>query len=158
MNLQPFNEDRESDQASALDARSQDFPWKEVYAAFGEDELQELGLDDAERLSVAFNKFLHCVADGYNQSGVVKPIENIGRRAVAFLWIINPGLIAGSPSLSKIARDINCHKVAMSQHVVSIRRKFGLKNRATAHGWNFKANPQPAHGDEPAEEGEDSDE
>src|SRR5947207_14399017 len=69
---------------------------------------------------------------------------HVGRRAIALFWTLNPDYFEGV-SLTALANRLGLHKAILSAQAVEARRKFGIKNRGQAHGWNFgKAEPKPA--------------
>ena len=46
--------------------------------------------------------------------------------------------------LTALANRLGLHKAILSAQAAEARRKFGIKNRGQAHGWNFgKAEPKP---------------
>ena len=68
---------------------------------------------------------------------------HVGRRAIALFWTLNPDYFEGV-SLTTLANRLGLHKAILSAQAAEARRKFGIKNRGQAHGWNFgKAEPKP---------------
>src|SRR5205809_7386353 len=68
---------------------------------------------------------------------------HVGRRAIALFWTLNPDYFEGV-SLTALANRLGLHKAILSAQAAEARRKFGIKNRGQAHGWNFgKAEPKP---------------
>ncbi len=61
---------------------------------------------------------------------------HVGRRAIALFWTLNPDYFEGV-SLSALANRLGLHKAILSAQAAEARRKFGIKNRGQAHGWNF---------------------
>ena len=68
-------------------------------------------------------------------------LDLVGRRVIALTWALNPDLHDGDPSAAELAKRFRCHKAMLSEDAAEARRKFGLKNRASAHAWNFKPEP-----------------
>ncbi len=131
-----FREDYVSPHTDPLDSVECDFDWAGLYKALGEDEL-EIGERDYESLAYAVKaimlwvlKFPHTQPCGERA---------IARRFLTLVWTINPDIIRESPSLSKIARDLRCHKQTLSIYAAKAHREFGICNRSQKHGWNFKA-------------------
>ncbi len=68
---------------------------------------------------------------------------HVGRRAIALFWTLNPDNFE-SVSLTALANRLVLHKAVLSAQAAEARRKFGIKNRGQAHGWNFgKSDPKP---------------
>src|SRR5206468_1317742 len=56
---------------------------------------------------------------------------------------LNPDYFDGV-SLTALANRLGLHKAILSAQAAEGRRKFGIKNRGQAHGWNFgKEEPKP---------------
>ena len=140
-----FNDDREDQSLDQLDAHQQDFDWGVVFAAFGEPELElgELQRRDYAALGHAVRSiFRWLLKVGYD-----KPCGEhiLARRLLGLAWVVDPSLIEDSPSLSAMSRHLDCDKMAISIHTSAARRKFGIRNRAAQHAWNFgkKRLPKP---------------
>lgn len=127
-----------------LDAKEQDFDWDAVFAAV--DGIKK-PLDDeqGEKLHAGMRAFLSALVEPYSKAhgDKVERLEHIqailGRRVIAFVWAVNPALIAGAPSLSAIAKQFGVKsRDSMSMHAADARRRWGLRNRASDHAWNFK--------------------
>src|SRR5438034_8037544 len=67
---------------------------------------------------------------------------HVGRRAIALFWTLNPDYFEGL-SLTDLANRVGLHKTILSAQVANARRKFGIKNRGQAHGWNFGNAAEP---------------
>ena len=61
---------------------------------------------------------------------------HVGGRAIALFWTLNPDYFEGV-SLTALANRLGLHKAILSAQAAEARRKFGIKNRGQAHGWNF---------------------
>ena len=61
---------------------------------------------------------------------------HVGRGAIALFWTLNPDYFEGV-SLTALANRLGLHKAILSAEAAEARRKFGIKNRGQAHGWNF---------------------
>lgn len=130
-----FHEDFLSEHSDPLDARTADFDWEEIFRRC-DGVRDQLGDERFAELAAGFVALVsHIIGDTPIQRGADK---RIGRRFLAFAWVINPSLIEGSPSLSSIARALGVHKVTLSVHSAQAARDFGIRNRAQSHGWNFK--------------------
>lgn len=136
MNLKPFNEDQLSVECSPLDAKEQDFDWDGLFHSLGET-TQELQPKDYEAMGQALRSLMTWLVD----VDTTKPgaTREIARRTLALCWLTNPSILKGSPSLSRIAHDLRCHKVWLSKQCANARRQYGIVNRASAHASNFKA-------------------
>lgn len=130
-----FHEDFVSEHQDALDGQTADFDWNELYRALNEGQA-EISEHDYAAMGHAVRVLLQWVL----KVSPSKPCSErmIARRLIGLAWTIDPGLIEGSPSVSQIARELECHKVVLSIHTASARRHFGINNRAQSHGWNFK--------------------
>ena len=63
-------------------------------------------------------------------------LKAIGMKALAFAWALNPDLIEGCPSLTKLAVAYSLHKVELSRFAAEVTRVFGVSNRfQNAHNW-----------------------
>ena len=67
---------------------------------------------------------------------------HVGRRAIALFWTLNPDCFEGV-SLTALANRLGLHKAILSAQAAEARRKFGIKNRGQAHGWNFGKTAEP---------------
>ena len=67
---------------------------------------------------------------------------HVGRRAIALFWTLNPDNFE-SVSLTALANRLVLHKAVLSAQAAEARRKFGIKNRGHAHGWNFGKAAEP---------------
>ncbi len=130
-----FHEDFQSDHADALDLRTQDFDWDEVFRRV--DGLKEsLSESDYDRLGTALDEiFRWVIGDPQTPQGSER---RIGMRFIGLAWCLRPDFFDGSPALSEIARRMKENKVTLSIHSADAHRKFGIKNRAQSHGSNWR--------------------
>lgn len=136
-----FFEDYVSKDADTIDAQLIDFDWDDLAARLGETK-EELPGRDYESLLVAFRRlFDWLLATDLQRPGCER---FIGRRVIALAWAMNPGIFEGSPSLTKLAEQIGVHKATLSNYTSDASRTFGVRNRAQAHGWNWKMERQAA--------------
>lgn len=132
-----FHEDYASPHTDPLDAREADFPFEEIFAHLDGVKAQA-GDDNYALLGEAFTALVSFVVGA---APVRRGLDRaVGRRFIALAWALRPDLIEGSPSLSTIAKELGCHKVSLSIHSAAASRRFGIRNRAQSHGWNFKPN------------------
>ncbi|PYJ63534.1 MAG: hypothetical protein DME24_01105 [Verrucomicrobia bacterium] len=71
-------------------------------------------------------------------SGGQDHFRAMGRRLLALAWTVDPSLIEESPSLAQIAKAIGCTRATLSVHSAQARRQFGIRNRLSCHGWNYR--------------------
>lgn len=90
----------------------------------------------------------------FGQVKIKQTQRAVATRLLGLAWTIDPSLIDGSPSLSKLATKIGCHKVVLSVHSAEAHRDFGIQNRAQSHGWNFKAKGESKKSDAKATAGQ----
>lgn len=140
---QAFDEGFLSEHADPLDAREQGFDWDALFMAFGE-AVDGLEPTEVERLSYALHEVLSWLVAPYADKKVVRTpdrvdtrLKIIANRVLALAWLVSPGLVAGSPSLTEMSRQLACDKMELSKHVARARRKWGLRNRASDHAANF---------------------
>jgi hypothetical protein len=67
----------------------------------------------------------------YRSDSSLKVTEQVGRRFLALAWLIDPGLIPGSPSLRKLAAQLGIKVPVLSELTSDLHRRWGLTNRAT---------------------------
>lgn len=119
-----------------LDGRASEFDWNELIRSLGEDgdDLSDL---DYEAMGIALRRLLQWLVT----VGHAKPrkmAEMVGRRTLALAWVLDPGIIEGTPSLSSLARRIGTSKAVLSLSSAKVSKEFGISNRAQAHAWNRK--------------------
>lgn len=108
-----------------------DFDWNELYACLGEAE--ELDEESKLRLIALFRRILHWVLN--TNINNTHAADLIGRRAIAFAWVMDPELFEGK-SMTAVAAAFGLHKQTLSRTCAEATREFGMQNRAQAHGWN----------------------
>ena len=99
---------------------------------------------------IAFSRLLRALLpDG-------RPARHIvGLRVIALAWTLNPGNIAGSPSVKELARRCGVTPEHMAKLTGQMSRLAEWRNRAQQRAKNWRPTPaQPPAGDEPGGEGE----
>ncbi len=132
----------------------QGFDWETVERALGE---IEDGLDDEaqrQKLRVALAEILRFICGVRLRPGAD---AWIGRRCIALCWVVNPELFGGV-SLTKLAESIGHHKMALSPKAADATRKFNVRNRFQAHGWQHNQQRQSARSTNPLPEDAETDE
>jgi hypothetical protein len=119
-----FIEDMQSEAIDMLDARTVE---PDIYR----DEPEQESNHDASGAQLALLLWLK--AD-YCDNISNQSAERIGRRVIAAMWVINPGLFDGTPSLTTLAKRIGMDHTGLSRLVAEVTRELGIKNRAQAHG------------------------
>ena len=61
---------------------------------------------------------------------------HVGQCAIVLFWTLNPDYFEGV-SPTALANRFGLHKAILSAQAAEARRRFGIKNRGQAHGWNF---------------------
>jgi hypothetical protein len=132
-----FHEDYQNEHADPLDCREADFNWNELYERFGEAE-NDSPLTPEQKMTIALRRICDWVLNiNYNIEGQqIMPDTLIGRRFIAFAWVMNPELFADSPSLAKLCRKIGVTIPTLARLTGEVSREFGIQNRAQAHAWN----------------------
>lgn len=139
-----FIEDWQSKHGDPLASGSHDFPFEELFAVLDGD-ASKLSERDRSELCSALREILRWIV-GEIEDGSINPALVVGYRALALAWVVDPGLIPNAPSLRKLAHKLKRDPMVLSRPAAAARRKFGLKNRASVHAWNFRAGP-PEKGD-----------
>ena len=107
------------------------FDWDAVYKNFNE-YLSDQTKDDRLAILDALNGFMMKAFDLHRKD----PDRHVGRRYIAFVWVVSPQLIPGSPSGREVARCIGISSVTFAKLTSEVTRHFGITNHAQAHGWN----------------------
>ena len=110
-----------------LDGQHADFDWDGLARALNEEE--ELPETEMERLSFALRHLLAWIITG-NRKGGLTDAALIGRRAIALAWVIDPGLLPGSPSLATLGSEVGVTRASLSFWAAEASRLFGVSNRA----------------------------
>jgi len=124
-----FHEDFVSDEADPLAEPYCDFDWNELYACLGEATDEQTRDQVAFALRPIFQWLLNI--DLNNKQAA----QFIGRRAIAFGWVMNPELFEGK-SLTALATALGLDKQSLSKLSAAVTEQFGIQNRGQAHGWN----------------------
>src|SRR5947208_12107353 len=136
-----FLENYRSEHEDTLDARTYDFDWADPESRLGEAEEQLEDRDFAAHGS-ALQSIIEWIIEGADFTKLDAD-AHVGRRAIALFWTLNPDYFEGV-SLTALANRLGLHKAIVSAQAAEARRKFWIKNRGQAHGWNFgKAEPKP---------------
>ena len=137
-----FLENYRNEYEDTSDARTYDFDWAALERRLGEAEEQ---LEDRDFAAVG--SALQSIIEWIVQRADFSKLDvdaHVGRRAIALFWTLNPDYFEGV-SLTALANRLGLHKAILSAQAAEARRKFGIKDRGHAHGWNFgKADPKPA--------------
>ncbi len=122
-------------------ARTYDFDSADLERRLGEAEEQ---LEDRD--FAAFGSALQSIIEWIIEGADFTKLDadaHVGRRAIALFWTLNPDYFEGV-FLTALAKRLGLHKAILNAQAAEARRKFGIKNRGQAHGWNFgKAEPKP---------------
>lgn len=125
-----FDETMTHPKATAIDApRFIEFDWELLRRELGEAR-EEMGATDYALLAQVLGELLRWVVKG-------NKLHIIGRRAVALAWVVNPDIFEGK-SAAAIARRVGVHREMLSEDSAEVSRRFGVRNRAQKHGWNWK--------------------
>lgn len=125
-----FDENMIHPKATVLDApKFIEFDWELLRRALGEAR-EELGEVQFAVLADIMGELLRWIVKG-------DKLHIIGRRAVALGWVVNPDIFKGV-SAASLAKRVGCHKAMLSEDAAEASRKYGVRNRAQQHGWNFK--------------------
>jgi len=110
------------------------FDWADLERRLGEAEKQ---LEDRDFATLG--SALQSIIEWIIQEADFTKLDadaHVGRRAIALFWTLNPDYFEGV-FLTTLANRLGLHKAILSAQAAEARRKFGIKNRAQAHGWNF---------------------
>ncbi len=136
-----FLENYRNEHEDTLDARTYDFDWADLERGLGEAE-EQLEDRDFAALGSALQSIIEWIIEGADFTKLDAD-AHVGRRAIALFWTLNPDYFEGV-SLTTLANRLGLHKAILSAQAAEAPRKFGIKNRGQAHGWNFgKAEPKP---------------
>lgn len=117
-----FNEALDSEAQDPMDAQHVDFPYHELDG-------EQVQVDRAEFVT----RFLSWLrGDSSDFSPTCS--RAVRMRLDALLWALRPSYFPGSPSLTKLAGRMHIDESALSRLVADVTRRFGVRNRAQAHG------------------------
>lgn len=125
-----------------LDGRVGEFDWEAIERALGE-ECPDLTERDYAAMGIALRRVLQWMVT-VGRCEPNKMAEIIGRRTLALVWVMDPGIIEGSPSLSSLAKQIGTNKAVLSLSSSKASKVFGISNRAQSHAWNRTGRKSPA--------------
>ena len=127
-----FVEDRQAAKLNPLAApESVEFDWAGLYRSLGEDEDQrDVAIENGARCFRAVAQWVASVR-------LMRPnaLEQVGRRFICALWVLDPSFFESSPSLAQIARDLGCTPHNLAPMTADFSRAFHVRNRAQAHYW-----------------------
>ncbi len=135
-----FLENYRNEHEDALDARTSDFDWADLERRLGEAG-EQLEDRDFAALGSALQSIIEWIIEGADFTKLDAD-AHVGRRAIALFWTLNPDYFDGV-SLTTLANRLGLHKAILSAQAAEARRKFGIKNRGQAHGWNFGRAAEP---------------
>lgn len=125
-----FDENMLHPKATAIDApKFIEFDWELLRRSLGEAR-EELGEVQYGVLADIMAELLRWIVKG-------DKLHIVGRRAAALAWVVNPDIFKGI-SAASLARRLGCHKAMLSEDAAGASRKYGVRNRAQQHGWNYK--------------------
>jgi hypothetical protein len=104
-----------------------DFDFSEI-----DREIDTLEDGDREKLAQVVRRIFQWVVRG-NLNAKSAPVA-ISRRWLALAWVLDPGLIEGTPSATELARRIGCPPSKFHTLTGAITRDFKITNRAQRHG------------------------
>lgn len=111
----------------------EEFPWAELAAALGESD-SIMASDEARSQAARAVRVLLGWLVGTRRFSAPGEEVVLGRRVIAMVWAVDPGLIAGSPSLAEIAEALGCTRAGLSWHAAKFSKEFGIANRCQPHG------------------------
>lgn len=121
-----FIEDFQSTHIDPLAPTCQEFDWESVFA--GDAEPAESSERDYKALSQAMRAvFRWILSVGYDKPGAE---HIIARRTMTLAWMVDPGHIDESPSLTETVKRLRCEKLAMNLRAVAARREWNRKDAA----------------------------
>jgi hypothetical protein len=126
-----FHEDYVNNHADPTAEPYYDFDWDELYTCLGEatDHDEQI----KQRLAAGVREIFQWVlSTNINNRNAA---EFVGRRAIAFAWVMNPELFEGK-SITAVASALGLSKQILSKASSEASRKFGIENRGQAHAWN----------------------
>jgi hypothetical protein len=134
-NTSAFNEALRSERTDPLAESCIDFDWNDLYRRLGETEDRE---DDElnQKLAQVLRHVFEWATDADWKSPVIE--QTISRRFVALVWVTNPEIFAGSPSLRELTARLGVGAGTLANYTGEVSRKYGIQNRAQAHAWNRK--------------------
>jgi len=142
-----FLENYRNEHEDTLDARTYDFDWADLERRLDEAE-EQLEDRDFAALGSALQSIIEWIIEEADFTKLDAD-AHVGRRAIALFWTLNPDYFEGV-SLTALANRLGLHKAILSAQAAEARRKFGIKNRGQAHGWNFgQGKPEAKQADTP---------
>jgi hypothetical protein len=122
-----FNEEFDGDAIDPLAEASIDFDFAAI-----DGEIETLDPGDREKLAQVVRRLFQFVCVG-NLNAESAP-QRITRRFLAVAWTLDPALIDGTPSATKLAKRIGCPASKFHTLTGAVTRKFKITNRAQRHG------------------------
>jgi len=114
------------------------FDWNELARRLGEPTEEPADQDEIDRkVAIVMRTIMQFILQvDFNRDDAA---ISIGRRCVAFAWVLNPDLFAGSPSLTTLAKKLGCTPGSLASVSGATTRRFGIRNRGQSHAWNRRA-------------------
>lgn len=139
--MQPFDENRPG-APDPIDGRTSQFDWDELAELLGEAGIQ-MDERDYEAMALGLRRILQWILHVPAHTKPERRANLIGRRLAAFAWVLDPSLFADSPSLSKLAQQLEVSVASLSQSSAAVSRNFGIRNRyQAAHGRHLRPKPR----------------
>jgi hypothetical protein len=126
-----FHEDYINQHADPTAEPYCEFDWDELYTCLGEATQEDE--ETRQQLAAAVRQIFQWVIS--NNINSKKAAEYVGRRAIAFAWVMNPELFEGK-SITAVANALGVSKQVLSRDSSTVSKKFGIENRGQAHAWN----------------------
>jgi hypothetical protein len=128
--MPPFREDYANPAVDPVDGLNHD-PWPEVFQRLDGEFIAD---HDREQLCHALREILSWITSTPLVPGADRVV---GRRALAFAWVLDPALVGGR-SLAALARVLRVHRSALSHHASEAAVKFQIRNRPQhGQGWRL---------------------
>lgn len=99
--------------------------------------IETLDAVDFAALSSALGEVIRWLLSGSSDSAGRK--QGILLRLLALAWVLRPDYFGGEGvSAAEVCRQFDLPKNRFSEHCAEFTRRYGVRNRAQAHGWNRK--------------------
>ncbi len=134
---EPFREECRPEQLDSLD-------WQLLSALLHEPDGEEASREQCEELARALREILLWILRvDWRQSGCGR---RVGLRVCALAWLVSPSYFPDAPSLTTLAKRLGMTSGGFSQYTSAARARFGIRNRACCHAWNFRKGMERTHG------------
>lgn len=128
--LANFDETRVED-LDALDGRSIDFPWEELFSRI-DNQPEDLRAELRQDLAAGLGEMLRWLIRGDGQDRLYVRGQIAGCRAIALAWVLSPDIFDGTPSLCALAERLGVPRATLSRHTADVTKRWGILNRAQA--------------------------